>query len=82
MITCPTCQGAGKIEGLTAREIEVMTLLADGKVLKEVARELNISFKTADTHKSRLMRKLNLHTTLQVVKFAVENGYVKWNVKS
>src|SRR5258706_13900456 len=47
--------------GLTSRERDVIRLLAEGKSLKEVARVLHVSVKTADTHKTNLMRKLDLH---------------------
>jgi DNA-binding CsgD family transcriptional regulator len=58
---------------LTAREREIVQLLAEGKSNKEVAAVLNISVKTAETHRANIMRKLNLHSTSDLVHYAVRN---------
>jgi DNA-binding NarL/FixJ family response regulator len=58
---------------LTPREREIVQLIAEGKSTKEVAEVLGISVKTADTHRSNLMRKLNLHSTAEVVSYAYRN---------
>lgn len=61
---------------LTAREREVLQLLAEGKTTKEAARTLKVSVKTAETHRARLMRKLDLHTVSELVLYAVRNDIV------
>jgi DNA-binding NarL/FixJ family response regulator len=58
---------------LTPREREIVQLIAEGKSTKEAAEVLGISVKTADTHRSNLMRKLNLHSTAEVVSYAYRN---------
>jgi DNA-binding NarL/FixJ family response regulator len=62
---------------LTPREREVIQLLAEGKSTKEVASRLNLSVKTAETHRSNLMRKLNLHSVSELVLYAVKNNMVQ-----
>lgn len=62
---------------LTAREREIVQLLAEGKSNKEVANALNISVKTAETHRSRIMAKLGLRSIGDLVRFAVRNGIVE-----
>lgn len=62
---------------LTAREREIVQLLAEGKSNKEVANALNISVKTAETHRSRIMAKLGLRSIGELVRFAVRNGIVE-----
>jgi len=62
---------------LTSREREVIQLLAEGKTSKEVAVTLNLSVKTAETHRTNLMRKLNLHSVADLTRYAVRNGIVQ-----
>ena len=62
---------------LTPREREVVQLLAEGKTTKEVATVLGMSVKTAETHRSNIMRKLDLHSVSQVVLYAVRNNIVQ-----
>lgn len=62
---------------LTMREREVIQLLAEGKTSKEVAVALNLSVKTAETHRTNLMRKLGLHSVADVTRYAVRNGIVQ-----
>jgi DNA-binding NarL/FixJ family response regulator len=62
---------------LTAREREVVQLLAEGKSTKEVAVALGLSVKTAETHRSNLMRKLSVHSVSQLVLYAVRNNIVQ-----
>lgn len=64
-------------EALTSREREVIQLLAEGKTSKEVAVALNLSVKTAETHRTNLMRKLNLHSVADLTRYAVRNGIVQ-----
>jgi len=62
---------------LTAREREIVQLLAEGKSTKEVAVTLGVSIKTAETHRSNLMRKLGLHCLSELVLYAVRNNIVQ-----
>lgn len=61
---------------LTPREREVIQLLAEGRTSKEVATVLNLSVKTAETHRTNLMRKLDLHSVVDLTLYAVRNGIV------
>ena len=61
---------------LTAREREIVQLLAEGKSSKEVAVALNLSVKTAETHRSNIMRKLDLHSVSALVLYAIRNNIV------
>ena len=63
-------------ERLTPREREVVQLLAEGKSTKEVAGALGLSVKTAETHRSNIMRKLQLHSVSDLVLYAVRNNIV------
>ncbi len=62
---------------LTPREREVVQLLAEGKTTKEVASVLGLGFKTADTHRTNIMRKLGLGSLSELVLYAVRNGIVQ-----
>ena len=62
---------------LTPREREIIQLIAEGKATKEVADVLGISFKTAETHRTNLMRKLNLHSTADLVRYAIRNQIIQ-----
>src|SRR5271156_4017619 len=62
---------------LTSREREIVQLLAEGKSSKEVASSLCISVKTAETHRANIMRKLQLHTVSELVRYAVRNQIVE-----
>ena len=62
---------------LTPREREIVQLLAEGRSSKEVAESLSISVKTADTHRANIMRKLDLHSVTELVRYAVRNQIVK-----
>jgi len=64
-------------ERLTSREREIVQLLAEGKSSKEVAASLSISVKTAETHRANIMRKLDLHTVSELVRYAVRNHIVE-----
>jgi DNA-binding NarL/FixJ family response regulator len=61
---------------LTPREREVVQLIAEGKATKEVAAMLSMSVKTAETHRSNIMRKLGLHSASELVLYAVRNNIV------
>jgi DNA-binding NarL/FixJ family response regulator len=62
---------------LTPREREVIQLVAEGKSTKEVALALSLSVKTAETHRTNLMRKLDLHSVAALTLYAVRNGIVQ-----
>jgi len=62
---------------LTSREREIVQLLAEGKSSKEVAVALGISVKTAETHRANIMRKLELHSVSEVVRYAVKNQIIE-----
>lgn len=61
---------------LTPREREVLQLVAEGKTNKEIALLLTLSVYTVDSHRSRLMEKLNLNSTGDLVRFAIRNGLI------
>ncbi len=61
---------------LTPREREVLKLVAEGKSTKEVASILGISVKTAGFHRDRLMKKLNIHETAGLVRYAIKRGVI------
>jgi two-component system, NarL family, response regulator NreC len=61
---------------LTSREREVLQLIAEGKTNKEIAGLLQLSVYTVDAHRSRIMEKLNLHSTGELVRFAVRKGLI------
>lgn len=65
---------------LTPREREVIQLLAEGKSSKEVACVLNLSTKTAETHRSNIMRKLGFHSIRDLVVYAVKNNIIQVQV--
>jgi DNA-binding NarL/FixJ family response regulator len=62
---------------LTSREREIVQLLSEGRSSKEVAAVLEISVKTADTHRANIMRKLNLHSVSELVLYAVRNQIIQ-----
>ena len=64
-------------ERLTSREREIVQLLAEGKSSKEVASDLGISVKTAETHRANIMRKLDLHSVSELVRYAVRNEIIE-----
>ncbi|MGH2671047.1 MAG: response regulator [bacterium] len=59
---------------LTPREREVFHLVVEGKTTKEIARSLGISLKTADNHRSRVLAKLGVHNTAELVRYAARKG--------
>ena len=64
-------------EPLTARERQVLQLVGEGKSTKDVASILGISVKTAESHRSRLMHKLDIHETASLVRYAIRRGLVQ-----
>ncbi len=61
---------------LTERERQVLVLIADGKSTKEAAVRLGISYKTADSHRSRILEKLGVHETASMVRYAIRAGLI------
>jgi DNA-binding NarL/FixJ family response regulator len=61
---------------LTAREKQVLKLIAEGRRNREIATYLYISVKTVEKHRSNLMQKLSVHNTAALTTFAIENGLV------
>ncbi len=65
------------VDPLSPREREVLQLVAEGKSTKEIARLLGISFKTAESHRTRIMKKTNIHETASLVRYAVRRGLIQ-----
>ena len=61
---------------LTNREREVLILIADGLSNKEIASRLNVGVRTVETHRERIMRKLNIHSVAGLTRFAIANGLI------
>jgi two-component system, NarL family, response regulator NreC len=61
---------------LSSRERQVLQLVAEGKTTKEIAGVLGVSVKTADSHRARIMRKLDIHDTAGLVRFAIRRGLI------
>jgi DNA-binding NarL/FixJ family response regulator len=61
---------------LTGREREVLVLIAEGRSNKEIATHLGIGVRTIETHRERIMRRLNLHSVASLTKFAIINGLI------
>ncbi len=62
---------------LSARERQVLQLVGEGKSTKDVAVQLGISVKTAESHRARLMRKLDIHETASLVRYAIRRGLIQ-----
>jgi len=61
---------------LSSRERQVLQLVAEGKTTKEIAGVLGVSIKTADSHRARIMRKLDIHDTAGLVRYAIRRGLI------
>jgi DNA-binding NarL/FixJ family response regulator len=61
---------------LTPRQLDVLRLIAEGKRMKEIASDLNISVRTVETHKQDLLQTLGLNNTADLIKFAIKNGLI------
>jgi two-component system nitrate/nitrite response regulator NarL len=68
--------GGKKDAQLTNREREVLILIAEGQSNKEIANKLGIGVRTIETHRERIMRRLNIHSVAGLTKFAIANGMV------
>jgi two-component system, NarL family, response regulator NreC len=63
-------------EKLTAREHEILSSIAEGHTNREIAEKLVISPKTVDRHRENIMRKLNMHNRVELVRYAIEKGLI------
>jgi DNA-binding NarL/FixJ family response regulator len=61
---------------LTSREREVLIHIAEGQSNKEIADRLNIGVRTIETHRERIMRRLNIHSVAGLTKYAIANGLI------
>ena len=64
-------------EPLTARERQVLQLVAEGKTTKAIAAMLGITFKTVESHRNRIMKKLDIHQTAGLVRYAIRRGLLR-----
>jgi DNA-binding NarL/FixJ family response regulator len=69
--------GRSLLDSLSNREIQVLRRLAMGQTTREIAEAYNISTKTVDTYRFRLLRKLNLRNNAELLRFAIQNGLVE-----
>jgi two-component system response regulator NreC len=65
------------VDPLTSRERQVLQLIAEGKTTKELAAVLGVSVKTAESHRSRIMEKLDIHETATLVRYAIRQGLIQ-----
>ena len=65
------------LDPLTDRERQVLQLIAEGKTTREAAEVLGLSAKTADSHRTRIMQKLEIHETASLVRYAIRRGFIK-----
>lgn len=70
-------RAAGDRELLTRRQRAVLRLVAEGKTTKQVAAELGVAVKTAESHRTQAMRRLGVHDTAGVVRYAVRHGLIR-----
>jgi DNA-binding NarL/FixJ family response regulator len=73
----PEHSDAHLLDGLTARQIQVLRLIAEGKSSKEIAAELGVAFRTAVCHRYRIFQKLGVHETATAVRLAVRAGLIR-----
>lgn len=71
-----SASGRSPSERLTPRERQVLQLVAEGKTTKEIAKILGVSIKTSESHRSRMMHKLGIHTAAGLVRYAIREGLV------
>jgi len=67
---------ADPLSGLTARQREILQLIAEGRSTKEIAADLGVSVKTVETHRAQLMERLDIHDIPGLVRFAIRAGLV------
>ena len=66
-----------RFDSLTKREREILKMLAEGKSVKEIATEFDLSVKTVEAHKFNLMRKLDIHNKAQLVQYAIQKKIIR-----
>jgi len=76
-IFTPDEESVRLVFALTERERQVLVLIAEGKSTKEAAARLGISYKTADSHRSRILEKLGVHETASMVRYAIRAGLIQ-----
>ena len=64
------------MDALTARQREILQMIAEGKSTKQIAYQLNVSVKTVETHRAALMERLDIHDIAGLVLFAVRHGVI------
>ncbi len=64
-------------DGLTPRQREILKLIAEGRTTQQIAQQLHISVKTAETHRAQLMERLNIHDVAGLVRYAICTGLVE-----
>jgi DNA-binding NarL/FixJ family response regulator len=73
----PDEESVRMVLALTERERQVLVLIAEGKSTKQAATSLGISYKTADSHRSRVLEKLGVHETASMVRCAIRAGLIE-----
>ena len=73
----PAGRGRKRAAGLTSREVEILQLIAEGKANKQAAAELGISIKTVEKHRQHLMKKLDIHDTAGLTRYAIAAGIIQ-----
>lgn len=76
MLTEKSAQTPG-VEALSSRQIEILKLWGSNKSNKEIADELYLSVRTVESHKNHIMQKLNLKTTVDMIKFGIKNNLIE-----
>jgi len=77
-IAHPTARPSSRLHRLTAREREVLQMVAEGKSSREIAAALRLALKTVETHRARLMAKLEVHRASGLVRVAIQEGLVSF----
>jgi two-component system response regulator NreC len=70
-------KGTVSPDALSGRERQVLQLVGEGKSTKDIAMQLGISVKTAESHRARLMKKLDIHETASLVRYAIRRGLIQ-----
>jgi DNA-binding NarL/FixJ family response regulator len=71
-----TGDAADPLAGITNRQREILQMVAEGKSTKEIATVLDVSIKTVETHRARLMERLDIHDVAGLVRFAIRAGLI------
>jgi DNA-binding CsgD family transcriptional regulator len=76
-LTQPPNQTQSRYDSLTLREKQVLRLAAEGKTTREMAELLHLSVKTIEKHRASMMRKLELQSLPELIKYAIRNGLIE-----